>query len=135
MAIQLKMFQHLDTNKETNGKWYAKTICTEEVDIDQLAERISANSTIKLSDVLGVMCGLVEEMKVQMADGKTVVLGDLGRFKYSIQSELVDTPKEFSPNKHIKKVMCRFTPKAVRDQLTHKIIYPMLDGLKFHVIR
>ena len=64
-----------------------------------------------------------------------VALGDLGRFKYSIQSDLVDSPNVFNPNKHIKKVVCKFTPKGVRDQLTKKMIYPMLENLKFHVMK
>jgi predicted histone-like DNA-binding protein len=92
-------------------------------------------TTFKQSDVIGVVCAVVEEMKHQMEDGKTVALGDLGRFKYSIQSDLVDSPNVFNPNKHIKKVVCKFTPKGVRDQLTKKMIYPMLENLKFHVMK
>lgn len=135
MAIQLKISQHKDTNKNIDGKWFAKTICTDVVDINELAERISENTTFKQSDVIGVVCAVVEEMKHQMEDGKTVALGDLGRFKYSIQSDLVDSPNVFNPNKHIKKVVCKFTPKGVRDQLTKKMIYPMLENLKFHVMK
>ena len=111
MAIQLKISQHKDTNKNIDGKWFAKTICTDVVDINELAERISENSTFKQSDVIGVVCAVVEEMKHQMEDGKTV-MGDLGRFKYSIQSDLVDSPNVFNPNKHIKRWFASSRPKA-----------------------
>jgi predicted histone-like DNA-binding protein len=131
MAIQLKLFQHKDTNKETDGKWYAKSVCTEYVDINYLASKISSHSPYSNGVVEGVIISLIDEMKCQMEDGKGVVLDHFGKFRYSVESELFDAPEDFNPQKHIRKVKCHFTPLGIRDQFTHKIIYPLLEGLRF----
>ena len=130
MALQIRLFQNKDSRKEYGGKWYGRVVSTGEVDTRTLARNISESNSVTESDVKAVIAALVAEMKRQMQNGKTVVLDDFGRFHLTVQSEMTDTKEEYNLKKHIRRIICKFTPSARRNQLTHRLEREMCDGVK-----
>lgn len=128
MALQIRLFQNKDSRKEYGGKWYGRVVRMGEVDTKTLARIISESNSVTESDVRAVIAALVAEMKRQMQGGKTVVIEDFGRFHLAVQSEMADTKEEFNLKKHIKRVVCRFTPAGHRNQLTHCIEHDFCTG-------
>ena len=132
MAIVLKLYKHKDSkNKEIDGKWYAKTKKMQEVDLDEIARLLAGRTGMTRGAALTVLVEVVDVMKEQMANGRTVVLGDLGRFCYSVRSELFDQPEDFDASRHIKRILCRFLPIGHRTPGTRHMRYPLLEDLKF----
>lgn len=135
MAIVLKLYKHKDSeNKEIDGKWFAKTKKMQEVNLNEIARLLARRTGMTRGTALTVLIDVVDVMKEQMANGRTVVLGDLGRFSYSVRSSLVDRPEDFDPCRHIKRILCRFLPVGKRDPETRRMHYPLLEGLDFVVV-
>ena len=89
---------------------------------------IERHARVTEGDVLAVIKALTEEMRRQMQMGKTIVLDDFGRFHLSVKSDMVDRKADYNIKKHVKKVVCRFTPTGHRDQLDRHLVRPFCDG-------
>ena len=113
MAIKIKLYQH--KRKDLQGKWYGRTVKAGEVTTKDLARIISQNNSVTESDVHGVIIALVKEMKNYLREGHTVVLDDFGRFHLTVQSEMVEKKEDFDLRKHIRRVLCKFTPAGHRN--------------------
>ena len=133
MAIKIRVLQH--KKKDLGGKWYGKAVSTGEVSTGELAKSISLSNSVTEGDVLAVIKALTEEMRRQMQMGKTVVLDDFGRFHLSVKSDMVDRKGDYNIKKHVKKVVCRFTPTGHRDQLDRHLVRPFCDGTEVERVK
>ena len=120
MAIKIKLYQH--KRKDLQGKWYGRTVKAGEVTTKDLARIISHNNSVTESDVHGVIIALVKEMKNYLREGHTVVLDDFGRFHLTVQSEMVEKKEDFDLRKHIRRVLCKFTPAGHRNPFNRKLV-------------
>ena len=127
MAIKIKLYQQ--RRKDLLGKWYGRTVKTGEVTTEELARRISAANSVTESDVYGVIVALVQEMKSDLRDGRTVSLDGFGRFHLTVQSEMVERKEDFDLRKHIRRVLCKFTPAAHRNTFDRTLERPFCDGV------
>ena len=125
MAIKIKLYQH--QRKDLQGKWYGRTVKAGEVTTKDLARIISHNNSVTESDVHGVIIALVKEMKNYLREGHTVVLDDFGRFHLTVQSEMVEKKEDFDLRKHIRRVLCKFTPAGHRNPFNRKLERPFCD--------
>ena len=116
--------------KRTDNRYYARTRKTGRVGFAQFAEEISRNCSAKPSDVILVLTELCEVMRHHLLNGEEIVIPDLGSFHIGIQSDSVETPAEFSPNKHIHALHIKFRPHSRRDPTTRKLSHPMLEKAK-----
>ena len=107
MGLSIRLFKH--KKKELNGKWYGKATSTGEVHTEELARNICHDTTLTEADVHASIIALVEEMKRQLQDGRTVVLDGFGRFHLTIKSDMVEKPEDFNLSKHVKRILCKFT--------------------------
>ncbi|MCR5130653.1 MAG: HU family DNA-binding protein [Prevotella sp.] len=128
MAIKIKLYQQ--KREDLQGKWYGRAIKTGEVNTKQLAHIISQNNSVTESDVQAVIVALVQEMKMFLNDGYTVVLDDFGRFHLTVQSDMVDKKEDFNLKKHIRRILCKFTPSAHRNPFTRKLERPFCDDVE-----
>ncbi len=128
MALQIRLTKNNDSRKNYRGKWFGRVVSTGEVDTRTLARNISASNSVTESDVRAVIAALVVEMKHQMQDGKTVVLDDFGRFHLAVKSDMVDKEEDFNLKRHIRRIVCHFTPAAHRNQMTRKLERDLCDG-------
>lgn len=112
MAIQVKLCQQ--KRKDLAGKWFARVVKMDEVHTEELAKRINEKCTVTETDVIAVIDALVRQMKEELQDGNTVVLDGFGRFHLTVQSEVLDRKEDFNVLRHIKRVLCKFTPEGHR---------------------
>ena len=109
------------------GKWVAEPQKQGDVTTEELARRISENATFRPSEVQGILMELVEQMRMAMQDGYTVVLDDLGRFHLSVEADAVNEPDDFNIQQHVHRVKCKFVA-ATHRQRDGSATCPLSDG-------
>lgn len=114
MSILIRLMQSKFKNKVQQSKWYAKVVSTGEIHTDELATIIESNTTFKRGEVQGLITELVDELKQQLSDGKTVVLDGFGRFHLTVESDLVGQQTDFNIHQHIRRIKCKFLPAGNR---------------------
>ena len=113
MSILIRLMQSKFKNKVQQSKWYAKVVSTGEIHTDELATIIESNTTFKKGEVQGLITELVDELKQQLSDGKTVVLDGFGRFHLTVESDLVAQQTDFNIHQHIRRIKCKFYQPAI----------------------
>lgn len=109
-------------------KHYAVVHNQGEINLRQLATRISRESTISMMDTMAVLEGLLQVIPDTLIDGRIVKLGELGTFRLSISSDGVDDPDEFNSSM-IKALNLRFRPGLLfREQLNKAKFTKQSDG-------
>lgn len=101
------------------------------VDINQLAQEMSAESTVTRHDIKAVLSSLEDHIISNLRRGNIVQLGDLGSFRINLRSGVVGTEEEVTPAL-IRGVNVYFRPsKAFRNAMkpenefmTFKPYYP-----------
>lgn len=110
MAIKYRITKRKNTMQpDTEPAYIMQAVGHPEVDFRRLAYEISNMSTHTEGDVFGVLLMLVKQLKFHLADGETVVLDDLGRFKITFKSDSAPAP-ELLGKKSVKKFMVNFLP-------------------------
>lgn len=117
-------------NDNTKGKWYARAVHTGVVTIDDLADVMQNNSTVKRSDILAVISELVEVMNNYLRESKVVKLDRLGSFKLSFSSEGVEKASDWNVSKHVKGMHVLFTPERKKDSSNGKYVRAFLSDVK-----
>jgi predicted histone-like DNA-binding protein len=107
--------------------YFAKAIRSAEKDTKMFLENVERNSGRKKCQVIAVLTELAEWIKDCIANGESVKLDGIGRFKAELRSVGVNNPKDFKPA-NIKGVKINFTPESVNGKQT------LIDGLKFKKI-
>ena len=82
MAVFYKLYQDNRKDSKFKGQWYARAVHTGTVNIDDLADEMQANCTVKRADIVAVL------------------------------SELVLTLDEFTTNGNVKNVHVLFQPET-----------------------
>ena len=96
MAVFYKLYQDNRRTSSNQGKWYARAVHTGTVDIDDLAEEMQANCTVKRADIVAVLSELVETMQKHLQMSHRVKLNRLGTFKIGMSTRPADTIEEFT---------------------------------------
>ena len=86
-------------NKEV--KYYAQRAPVTPVTLGDVAEAIASNCTVTLHDCKAVLSALQEQIALQLRNGNSVRLGDLGSFHPVVKSSGALSADEFS-TAHIK---------------------------------
>ena len=122
MALLFTLKQNNIKNNKSYNKWYAHTIKQGELSLEEIERNIQNRCSVTRADVKAVITALQEEVESGLKDGKVVNLGELGKFHLSIRSECVDRPEDFSVQKHVKAIVCKYTPDGHRLNPTDKRI-------------
>ena len=129
MSIRIKLIKNNIKRSSSYGKYFAKTVRGNDVNLQDLAEEAARNCSLKKSDVIAVVTELEEMMSHRLADGGTIVLKGIGRFSLRVESDGVDDPKDFSIKKHIRRIICRFLPASHRNT-DGTLTYNMSEDVK-----
>lgn len=113
MAIKYRLYQDNRVNSLNKGKWYARAVPDEVVDTDMLAELIQRNSSLKRSDVMGVLTELSEVMRDQLLAGNRVKIDGLGSFKVGFSSKPADTREDWVASTHVTSTRINFQPETI----------------------
>lgn len=112
MAVFYKLYQDNRLNSKFKGQWYARAVHTGTVDIDDLADEMQANCTVKRADIVAVLSELVETMKTHLQMSHRVKLDRLGTFKIGMSTKPAENIKEFTANDNVKSVHVLFQPET-----------------------
>ena len=112
MTVFYKKYQLKRTGSKFSGKWYARAVQTETVDINTMAEEMEQNCTVKRADIVAVLSELVVTMKRHLQASHRVRLEQLGSFKLAITTRPADSAKDFNANEHVKNVRVLFQPET-----------------------
>lgn len=112
MAIKYRITRRKNTMKPNSEPAYImQAVGHHQVDLRRMAYEISNMSTHTEGDVYGVLLMLIKQLKFHLADGETVVLDELGRFKITFKSDSATSP-ELLDKKSIKKFSVNFLPSV-----------------------
>ncbi|SDW68209.1 HU family DNA-binding protein [Aequorivita viscosa] len=112
MAIKYRITRRKNTmDSESEPSYIMQAVGHKEVDLRRLAYEISNMSTHTEGDVYGVLLMLIKQLKFHLADGETVVLDELGRFKITFKSDHASSPEQLD-KKSIKKFGVNFLPSV-----------------------
>ena len=114
MSLKITLRENKIKSNKSYRKWFARPVHIGEGHTDDIAKKIQRNSTFSSGTVKGVLDDFIQEMKMNMEAGQTVVIDGLGRFDLTVESEGVDDPKDFRIARHIKKIRCRFLQSGKR---------------------
>lgn len=109
---KLKYYKYQNKNKKMVNayqKWYGRVVTGETVGIEEMAEKMQDNCTLKRADILAVLSELGPTMRDLLQDSKRVVLPYLGSFKLGISTVGAESENEFTV-KNIKAVRVLFQP-------------------------
>ena len=114
MALRFTLRQNNIKSNKAYKKWYAHTLKQGELNMKEIEQRIQSRCTVTKADVRAVVTALQEVVEEGLKDGYVVNLAELGKFYLSIRSESVDRPEDFSVQKHVKDIVCKYMPEGHR---------------------
>ena len=94
------------TSHKCYGKWFAKNVVEETINLDDLAEHMSNhNSPYSKGVIKGLLTDMIQCIKELLLEGKNVKIDDLAIFSLGIKNKLMaDTEEEFTVSKNIEGV-------------------------------
>ncbi len=123
MAIKYNVVQKVNPQKRNDPKkYYASAKSDGEVTLKQLAKRISNMNTVNSADTLAVLDSLEQVMLEELAEGRTVRLGDFGTFSITLSSTGMDKEDEVTAFS-IKGCRIQFRPGPGMKNLTKTVSY------------
>lgn len=118
MTLKLKIVERSNPQMPmAPKKYYASPAQRDEVNLRKLAEAISDGSTLRTTDIMAVLEGLLLELPKQLVEGRIVKLGDFGSFTLNISSVGHDNADEVSSRSVIGKRIIFRPGKEVRKRL------------------
>ncbi len=110
MSVFYKLYQDNKEKSKNKGKWYARAVSTETVDINALANIMQQNCTVKKSDILAVLTELAEVMQQQLQSSKRVKIDGLGAFRIGLKTIPAESAKAFNAAKNVVATRVLFQP-------------------------
>ena len=91
------------TGNKCFGKWFAKNVVEETIDLDALAEHMSShNSPYSKGVIKGLLTDMIGCIKELLLEGKNVKIDDLAIFSLGIKNKVMaDKEDDFSVSKNI----------------------------------
>ncbi len=104
-------------DKTKTEKYVAKSVGAGDMSFDKLCAKVSRILGIHRKVVDLVAVGLVDIMAEEIDDGKTIVLGDFGRFRPSFIGKSADKQEDVSSNNIVRKRILFLPGKAFSQML------------------
>lgn len=129
MAVMYKLRQEKNPKSKFTGQWYARAIAIETVDTATIANIMQQNCTVKKADILAVIAELIDVLKDQLQNSKSVRLDGLGTFRIGIKTKPALTAEDFNVTKNVVGTHVLFRPQAKvnKDKTRNKAL---LDGCR-----
>ena len=97
MSIKYKLIEKKNPRDlEATPKFYASSVTTRKIDLDELSKNIARSSTVARADVYAVLVALIDEAVESLANGNQLYLGKLGSMVLNLKSEGADTEDDFT---------------------------------------
>ncbi len=103
MSIQYRAIRRAEPGGRTPGvagggqhKYYAGIVREREVSLRKIVNQISSRSTVTTADAFAVIENFLTLLPEHLLEGRTVNLGQFGRFKMYLRSRGHETPEQVS---------------------------------------
>lgn len=117
MTVFVKKYQNNNRKNESAfGKWYGRAVVIDKVEIEELADEIQDNCTVKRSDILAVLSEMGPAIKKMVQKSIKVTIPYLGSFKLGVKSMGVDEADDYDTKKHVKGLHVIFHPETKKEQ-------------------
>lgn len=118
MAIKYAVAKAI-SGKDRKENYYAHAQYDGVTHLDDIAQMVEQISAISTGDVLSVLNTLGKIVAVELANGRIVDLGDLGRIRLSLRSKGMSKPEEVK-HETIQSTRAIFVPgQAIRHKQQH----------------
>lgn len=108
--LMYRMYQNPVKSSKSYGKWFARTVNTGTVGLEEIANTMQDNCTVKRADILAVLSELGPTVKQLLQNSKRVKIDYLGTFKLGMSTSGEAKRDDFSLNKNLKDIHVIFTP-------------------------
>ncbi len=112
MKLIYQKYQNKNEQSTAYNKWYGRVVINETVGIEELAQRMQDNCTVKRADILAVLSELGPTVRDLLQDSKRVTIPYLGAFKLGISTTGAESPSKFTVKDNIKSVHVIFQPET-----------------------
>ena len=85
-----------DNRETSNNFYYGRVVHLNTVNLNDIAERVQRNCSMKKSDCLAVMTEMIEVMNDELRNSNIVNIDGFGRFKLMISSKGVEQEEDYS---------------------------------------
>lgn len=137
MSVKYKLHQNQMKSSSYYGKWFARTVVSDVVELEDLAEKIQRNCSMKKSDVIAVLSELSEVFRDELLNGNRVVLKGIGSFKVTIKGTYADKPENWKPLKCVKRGKITYIAETVdiKTSTTHTRCAKALVDMKLEELK
>ena len=119
-----------DNRETSNNFYYGRVVHLNTVNLNDIAERVQRNCSMKKSDCLAVMTEMIEVMNDELRNSNIVNIDGFGRFKLMISSKGVEQEQDYSVD-CIRRAHVRFLPTGTRDASTGKTTRAWTSGITY----
>ena len=130
MAVKYKLYQDNRKNSAYKGKWYARAVIDDVVNLEETSQEIQDNTTAKQADVYVVLKEMINVFRRHLQNGDRVVLEGFGAFKVGLKSKPANSPKDFNSTDHIVGARINFQPETHWTATDHTRRKQFLQGLE-----
>lgn len=127
MSVKYELYQNRNAESKQYGKWYARAIHKDTIDIKQISRDIEEKCTLTESDVRAVIIELIKQMRKHLCNGAKVVLDDFGSFKVGMSTTPADTAYDFKANTNVKGLRVNFLPAVTIGANKQRIVH-LIEG-------
>lgn len=124
-----KLYQNNNDKTAAYKKWYARAVVTAVKDINDIADEMQKNCTVKKSDIKAVLNELPDVLMLFFEAGYRVCIEGLGSFKVAVTSAGTESVSQFNAAEHIKRLRIIFQPETEKDASTGKMTKKLLRQL------
>lgn len=102
MAIYYRLQRNNSQKSAYYGKWYARACHPSVMELNEIADLIQRNCSVKKSDVKAVLTELVEVMNDALQSSRRVKIEGFGSFKVGLRTAPADSAEEFTVSNNIR---------------------------------
>jgi predicted histone-like DNA-binding protein len=110
MAIRYRITKRTNSIQNKKEQYIMQAIATGSVDLEMLSSAISNECSLHKVDVQAVLFALGLKLQNYLQEGKSIDLGDVGKFKIGFKCKAEDDPSLLSPKRSIKKYHINYQP-------------------------
>ena len=111
------------------GKYYGRAVITETVEIEEIANRMQDNCTVKRADILAVLSELGPTIADLVKDSKRVRIPYLGCFKLGLSTKGEADADKFNARDNVKDVHVIFQPETKASEKGRRV-KTMTEGVQ-----
>ena len=129
-----RLYQDNRDESKYKGKWYARAKVVGSMGLEEIAEKMQENISMKKADAYAVLIEVVGILRDALLDSKRVKIDGLGTFSVGIKTEPAESASAFTASANIKRCKVNFLPDSYYPNGMGKgkaRVYKLLDGISY----